>query len=71
MVAFIAWASTRPVQMRQVRKNVEPVHAIQMRTPVQLPADVHEGDWWKAVWHFLIDRGLTLDVTPNRNRTAV
>lgn len=44
-------------------------HAIQMRTPVQLPADVHGGDWWKAVWHFLYDRGLTMDVTPNRNGT--
>jgi hypothetical protein len=32
-------------------------HAIQMRTPVQLPADVHpRGDWWAAVWQFLYDR---------------
>lgn len=42
-------------------------HAIQMRTPLQLPCDVHPlGDWWNAVWHFLYERGLTEDVTPGR-----
>ena len=41
--------------------------AISMRCPVQLPADVHpDQDWWKAVWHYLYDRGLRQDVTPPR-----
>jgi hypothetical protein len=40
-------------------------HAISMRCPVQLPADVHpDQDWWKAVWHYLYDKGLRQDVTP-------
>jgi hypothetical protein len=42
-------------------------HAIQMRTPVRLPADVHpRGDWWAAVWQFLYDRELRVDVTPSK-----
>lgn len=45
-------------------------HAIQMRTPVQLASDVRPlGDWWNAVWHFLYERGLRVDVTP-RGRTG-
>jgi hypothetical protein len=37
-------------------------HAIQVRTPVQLgPGE--GGEWWKAVWQFLYDRGLREDVT--------
>jgi hypothetical protein len=39
-------------------------HAIKMRTPIQFASDVRPaGDWWKAVWQFLYDRGLREDVT--------
>ena len=41
-------------------------HVISMRCPVQLPPDVHDGDWWKAVWHHLYDLGLVQDVTRPR-----
>lgn len=40
-------------------------HAISLRTPTQLPFDVHpKQDWWEQVWHYLYDRGLREDVTP-------
>jgi len=40
-------------------------HAIQMRTPVQLPCDVNPvQDWWKWVWQHLYDNGARQDVTP-------
>ena len=47
-------------------------HAIQMRTPVQLPADVHPlGDWWDAVWHHLYDHGFREDVTLPRQTSGL
>ncbi|MGB3445194.1 MAG: hypothetical protein WBA48_00670 [Xanthobacteraceae bacterium] len=47
-------------------------HAIQMRCPVQLPADVHpDQDWWKAVWQYLYDKGLRQDVTPPKAALAL
>jgi hypothetical protein len=42
-------------------------HAIQMRTPAQLP---NGGAWWNAVWHALYERGLRVDVTPGRRADA-
>lgn len=39
-------------------------HAISMRCPAQLSADVSRGHWWDEVWQFLYDRGLREDVTP-------
>lgn len=51
-----------------LRPDVGAVHAIQMRTPIQLASDARPlGDWWNAVWHVLYERGLRVDVTPNRN----
>jgi hypothetical protein len=47
----------------------ERFHVIQMRCPVQLPADVHPPKgWWRAVWEHLYDQGLREDVTPQRVR---
>lgn len=47
-------------------------HAISMRCPVQLPADVHpDQDWWKAVWQYLYDKGLRQDVTPPKAALAL
>lgn len=44
----------------------EKFHAIQMRTPVQLPMDVHPGGWWGQVWQSLYDLGFREDVaSPN------
>lgn len=38
-------------------------HAIQMRSPVQMPSDCPQGDWWKWVWQHLYNQGLREDVT--------
>lgn len=48
-----------------IEKTWNKKHAISMRCPVQLPFDAHpDQDWWKAVWHYLYDKGLRQDVTP-------
>lgn len=44
-------------------------HAIQLRSPVQLPFDAHPGGWWREVWQFLYDRGLREDVGINAEGT--
>lgn len=38
-------------------------HAISMRTPVQMAADMPQGHWWSWVWQYLYDKGLRKDVT--------
>jgi hypothetical protein len=44
-------------------KTWDKFHAIMVRAPIQRAADMPQGDWWKAVWQFLYDRGLREDVT--------
>lgn len=46
-------------------------HAIQMRSPVQLPMDVHPGGWWGQVWQFLYDKGLREDVASRQTKAEV
>lgn len=49
-----------------IAKNWDKYHAISMRAPIQMAADMPQGNWWKTVWQHLYDNGLREDVTPKK-----
>ena len=46
-------------------------HAISMRMPIQMAADMPQGDWWERVWEYLYERGFREDVTPPKLATRL
>lgn len=49
-------------------RNWDKFHRLQMRTPIQMAADMPQGDWWKRVWEYLYEREFREDVTPKKVR---
>jgi len=47
---------------RRITETWRAHHAIQMRVPIQRAAELPQGDWWRAVWQYLYDKGLREDV---------
>lgn len=46
-------------------------HRVSMRVPIQMAADMPQGDWWKSVWKYLYERGFREDVTPKKAGAGV